>query len=247
MAGMIRVFLGYDPREALAFHVAAHSIHRHSSEPVAVAPLMLSQLGGVFRRPRDPKQSTDFSFTRFLVPHLCNFEGWAMFIDCDILVRDDIAKLWALRDDRCAVQVVQHDHQPRESVKFLGHVQTAYPRKNWSSLMLFNNAKCRSLSLDYVHQAHGLELHQFKWLERDDLIGALPSRWNYLVDHDPPTPVEAVSNLHYTLGGPWFDDYRECGYSREWWEELRSLLHPVSEGGWPRLPVPAAYTAKEAA
>ena len=211
---MIRVFIGYDPREAAAWSVLAHSIHEHASEPVCVAPLMLSQLTGIFHRERNPLQSTDFAFSRFLVPYLCGYEGWAVFTDCDMLVHDDIAKLWALRDDRYAVMCVQHQHQPREDIKFLNAVQTKYEKKNWSSVMLFNNARCRALTPDYVNTATGLELHQFKWLGDDGLIGPLPHRWNHLVGYDAPSPDTSL--VHYTLGGPYFHEFRDCEYSREW-------------------------------
>jgi hypothetical protein len=227
-ASIVRVFLGFDPKETVAFHVAAHSIHSRSSVPVSVAPLMLSQLQAVFRRPRDPKQSTDFSFTRFLVPYLCDYQGWAIFADCDILVQADIATLWALRDDRYAVQVVQHDHRPKETQKFLGQMQTAYPKKNWSSVMLFNNSKCRALTPAYVETASGLDLHQFRWLTDDSLIGALPHAWNVLIDYDPDELADRGSLLHYTSGGPWFSDYRNAGKAALWWQGLRDTLHPVA-------------------
>jgi lipopolysaccharide biosynthesis glycosyltransferase len=219
---MIRVFIGYDPREAVAFSVLAHSIYARASEPVTVAPLMLSALRGVFDRARHPLQSTDFAFTRFLVPYLSGYAGWSIFTDCDMLVLDDIASLWRLRDDRYAVMVVKHDHQPRESAKFLGQPQTQYPKKNWSSVMLFNNARCTTLSTEYVNRASGLELHQFKWLASDDLIGALPRRWNHLVGYHPPS--RDVALVHYTLGGPYFDEYRNCEYAEEWRRERDRLL-----------------------
>src|SRR3990167_3020166 len=140
---MIRIFIGYDPREAVAFNVLAHSIQSRATRPVAITPLMLSQLDGLMWRERHNLQSTDFSFSRFLVPHLCGFEGWALFMDCDMLVLDDIAQLWDLRDDRFAVQCVKHEHVPPEQKKFLGQAQTRYEKKNWSSVMLFNNPRCR--------------------------------------------------------------------------------------------------------
>src|SRR3954464_3273787 len=135
---MIRIFIGYDAREAVAFSVLAHSIHAHASEPVTIAPLMLSELHGVLTRERHALQSTDFSFSRFLVPYLSGYEGWSLFTDCDMLVRDDIAGLWRLRDERFAAHVVKHDHRPREQTKFLGERQTSYEKKNWSSVMLLN-------------------------------------------------------------------------------------------------------------
>ena len=183
---MIRVFIGYDRRAGMICDVFAHSIMRRSSKPVAITPLYIDYLSQYLKREINPLQSTEFSFSRFLTPFLCNFEGWALFFDNDMVMLDDIAKLWALRDDRYAVQVVKHTHQPREDMKFLGEVQTKYEKKNWSSVMLFNCAKCRTLTPEYVSKASGLELHQFKWLNDDDMIGALPDRWNHLVGYNPP-------------------------------------------------------------
>lgn len=220
---MINVFIGYDPREAVAFSVLAHSIHVRSSQPVSIAPLMLSQLKDIHTRERHPLQSTDFSFSRLLVPYLSGYSGWSLFMDCDMLVLDDIAKLWALRDERYATQVVKHRHVPKEDIKFLGAKQTRYEKKNWSSVILFNNAMCRALTPEYVNAATGLELHQFKWLGNDDLIGELPHRWNHLVDYDAPNPD--VSLVHYTIGGPYFEEYRDCEYAEVWREELRHMLH----------------------
>jgi hypothetical protein len=219
---MIRVFIGYDAREAAAFGVLSHSIHARSSEPVSIAPLMLSQLAGVYRRERNPLQSTDFSFSRFLTPWLCGYEGWAIFMDCDMLVLDDIAKLWRLRDERYAVQVVKHVHVPKEEVKFLGAVQTKYEKKNWSSVMLMNCAKCTALTPDYVNRATGLELHQFKWLAGDHLIGEIPHAWNHLVGYDAPS--RDASLVHYTIGGPYFEAYRDCEYAKEWFAERDAML-----------------------
>jgi lipopolysaccharide biosynthesis glycosyltransferase len=219
---MIRIFIGYDAREAVAFSVLAHSIHRRASEPVAIAPVMLEQLKGVYRRERNPLQSSDFSFSRFLTPWLCGYEGWAIFMDCDQLVLEDIARLWALRDERYAVQVVKHHHVPKEEVKFLGEKQSKYEKKNWSSVMLMNCARCRALTPEYVNTASGLELHQFKWLESDALIGEIPARWNHLVGYDAPRPDAAL--VHYTTGGPYFPEYEKCEYSREWFAERADML-----------------------
>jgi len=219
---VIRIFIGFDPREAVAFSVLAHSIHARASEPVAIAPLMLSQLEGIYRRERNPLQSSDFSFSRFLTPSLCGYEGWAIFMDCDMLVMDDIARLWALRDDRYAVQVVKHVHVPREDVKFLGEKQTKYEKKNWSSVMLMNCARCTALTPGYVNSATGLELHQFKWLQSDALIGELPHEWNHLVGYD--APASRVSLAHFTIGGPYFSEYRDCEYAREWFAERDAML-----------------------
>lgn len=219
---MIRVFIGYDPREAVAFNVLAHSIQETASVPVSIVPVRLSQLKGVFKRERHALQSTDFSFTRFLTPYLCDYEGWSIFMDCDMLFRDDIAKLWALRDDRFAVQCVKHNHVPKETVKFLNATQTKYDCKNWSSVMMFNNARCRALTPEFVNTASGLELHQFKWLDSHDEIGDLPHGWNHLVGYDEYDPN--AMNVHFTIGGPYFERYKECDYADEWFACQRSML-----------------------
>ena len=219
---MIPIYIGFDPRETVAFHVLAHSIHARASQPVAIAPLMLSQLKGVLTRERHPLQSTDFSFSRFLTPWLSGHTGWSLFMDCDMLMLADIAKLWAMRDERYAVMVVMHDHVPRETTKFLGEPQTRYEKKNWSSVMLFNNARCRVLTPEYVNTASGLELHQFKWLGDDSQIGALPGAWNHLVGYDPPRADASL--VHYTLGGPYFPQYAGCEYAEEWRRERDAML-----------------------
>jgi hypothetical protein len=143
-------------------------------------------------------------------------------MDCDMLMIGDIAGLWSMRDPRYAVQVVKHDHRPVESRKFLGAEQTAYDKKNWSSVMLFNNALCRHLTPAYVNEATGLELHQFKWLGNDALIGALPARWNHLVGYDAPSGD--VSLAHFTIGGPYFPAYTGCEYADAWHEEREAML-----------------------
>lgn len=213
---MIKVFIGYDPREAVAFNVLSHSINERASRPTSITPLNLLHMKDLMWRERHPLQSTDFSFSRFLTPHLSGFAGWSLFIDCDMLFLDDAAALWELADDRYAVQVVKHRHVPAEERKFLGQPQSRFEKKNWSSVMLFNNRRCTALTPEYVNQASGLDLHQFRWLEDESLIGDLPPRWNHLVDYDPPLPASEISNLHFTTGGPYFDAYRDCGYADLW-------------------------------
>jgi hypothetical protein len=218
----IPIFIGYDPRERAATNVLIDSLYQHSSQPLAVTPIVTQQLAGVFSRERDPKQSTAFSFTRFLVPWLMGYEGWAIFMDCDMLCRGDIAELWNERNDDHAVMCVQHEHVPGETVKFLGEVQSAYPKKNWSSLMLLNTSRCTALTPEYVNSASGLELHRFHWLAGDHEIGALSDRWNHLVDVQSPPSAAAADGgatlLHWTLGGPWFREQRTMGgpLAAEW-------------------------------
>lgn len=220
---MIRIFIGFDPRETLAYHVLAHSINARATRPVAVTPIALSHLGGLYRREPHPLQSTDFSFSRFLTPYLSGYEGWSLFMDCDMLMLDDIANLWQLREERYAVQVVKHRHVPSEKSKFLGATQTRYEKKNWSSVILFNNARCRALTPAYVNNASGLQLHQFKWLESETLIGEIPSRWNHLVGYDPYR--EDMALVHYTEGGPYFREYANCDYADHWRREMQALLY----------------------
>ncbi len=222
---MIRVFIGFDTVETVSYHVLSHSIQARCSEPVSITPLMLTQLSGLMTREHHNLQSTEFSFSRFLVPHLCDYQGWALFMDCDMLVLDDMADLWNLRDDNFAVQVVKHDHVPKETTKFLGQPQSKYEKKNWSSVMLFNNEKCKALTPDFVNTATGLELHRYQWLDGDHLIGDIPHRWNHLVGYDETVPVGEVSNLHYTIGGPYFDDYKDTDYAAEWFAEKDTMLH----------------------
>lgn len=219
-----RIFIGDDPRLRLPWHVLAHSIIARASVPVAITPVSLRALGEVYTRPRDPLQSTDFSFSRFLTPYLAGYQGWALFMDNDMLALDDIAALFALRDERYAVQVVQHAYAPKTEKKFLGHTQTAYDKKNWSSLMLMNCARCTALTPDYVNHASGLDLHRFAWLESEALIGALPPRWNFLVGEYDPVPAADISLLHFTLGGPYFADYAACDYAGLWQAERDALL-----------------------
>jgi hypothetical protein len=219
---VIRVFIGFDRRETVAFNVLAHSIQARASQTVTIAPLALWQLNGTLTRERHRLQSSDFSFSRFLTPYLSGFEGFSIFMDCDMLMQDDIARLWALRDPGFAVQVVKHDHRPRETTKFLGEPQTPYAKKNWTSVMIFNNELCRALTPDYVNQASGLELHQFKWLGDDGLIGELPRRWNHLVGYDEP--CADVSLVHYTLGGPYFPEYAGCEHAHAWLREREAML-----------------------
>jgi len=215
---MINVFIGYDNKERVAYNVLSHSIIQNSTKPVAITPIALNNLKDDFVRERNSLSSTEFSFSRFIIPHLMNYQGWALFMDCDMLMFEDIAELCRMRDDRYAVQVCKHDYTPKTDTKFLGQVQTKYPKKNWSSFMLMNCKKCNTLTPDYVNKASGLELHQFKWLESEDLIGELPLEWNWLVGEYEHK--DDVKNVHYTEGGPWFDDYKECDYSQDWFINL---------------------------
>lgn len=217
-----RIFIGFDSKEVVAYHVLAQTILERSSVPIAITPIYLSNISNIFERDRNVLQSTEFSFSRFLVPYLSGYEGWSLFMDCDMCVRADIAELFARCDDRYSVMCAQHDYTPKSDVKFLGNTQTSYPKKNWSSVMLFNNARCRRLTPEYVNTATGLELHQFKWLDGDHQIGSLPIAWNYLVgvyEHDANAKA-----VHFTDGGPYFSDYAKVDYSDEWFAARDRML-----------------------
>lgn len=224
---MIRVFIGYDPREEVAFHTLASSIMEHATRPVAICPLKRQMLNHCHSRDRGRYDSTEFAITRFLVPYLCDYQGWAIFMDCDMLVTRDIRELWECQDEAYAVMTVPHPpYAPPDEIKFLGQQQTDYPFKNWSSVMLFNNAKCRALTPEYVAKAPGLDLHQFEW---SGDIGKLPAQWNHLVGVSHADPKQHVpANIHYTSGGPWFEDYATAEFADLW---NRQLLHRVLRAG----------------
>lgn len=217
---VINISIGYDRRIPVASSTLMHSITARASKPVTFTLLNLDQLqaSGLYSREVNPLQSTEFSFSRFLAPYLCNYEGWTIFMDNDMILLDDIAKLWDLRDDKYSVMCVQHRHEPKEDAKFMGEAQTKYEKKNWSSVMLFNNAKCKALTPEFVNEASGLELHQFKWLDSDDLIGEIPQKWNYLADY---TELDEKPGLvHYTTGGPFYPGFKDTEFATEWYQEF---------------------------
>jgi hypothetical protein len=219
---MINVFIGYDSKEKIAYHVLSESILRNSTEPVKITPVFLKNVKNFFQRERNQISSTEFSFSRFIVPYLMNYEGWGLFMDCDMLMKSDIAELWKLRDPKYAVQLCKHDYIPKNKSKFLNQIQTVYEKKNWSSFMLMNSEKCKKLTPEYVNNASGLELHQFKWLENESLIGSLPLEWNWLAGEYPYK--ENVKNIHYTEGGPYFKKSSNCDYARDWFDLYKDII-----------------------
>lgn len=196
----------------MAYHVLCHSILRHSSQPVAFTPINKRNIPEFDRGMEDG--STEFSFSRFLTPWLCDFKGWGIFMDCDMLVRDDISKVFDYVDLSHDVFCVHHDYVPRTETKFLGNTQHVYPRKNWSSFMVFNNERCTALQPEIVNTASGAYLHQFKWT---NYPGLLPIEWNHLVGeyHENPN----AKAVHFTLGTPCFKGYEEQEFANEWYAE----------------------------
>ena len=178
---MINIFIGYDRNEKIAYHVLSQSILRNATRPIRITPLYQPNIKYEFSRERSKIESTEFSFSRFIVPKLMDYSGWALFMDCDMLMKADISELWALRDDRYAVQVAKHDYVPKEQTKFLGQEQTIYPRKNWYRFMVMNFIKGTTLTSDFVITSKGSQLNQFKWIDYHNLIEEIPFTGNWLV------------------------------------------------------------------
>lgn len=216
MSKTIPIYIGYDPREAIAYHVCANSIIRQSSQPVTLAPLALNTIQDYQEQHTDG--SNQFIYSRFLVPYLQEYQGWAIFMDGDMIVRDDIAKLWDLRDDTKAVMCVQHDYQTKMTTKYLGAKNENYPRKNWSSVILWNcdHPANKKITPGLVETSTGAELHRFTWLT-DSEIGQLPAEWNWLPDEFGANP--AAKLLHYTLGTPCFHEFANTPMGAEWHRE----------------------------
>jgi hypothetical protein len=219
---MIRIVAGYDEREAIGWHVFASSMLRRSSMPISITPLHLSNLAGYTEKHKDGTNA--FIYSRFLVPWLMDYSGFALFVDgADMLCRGDIAELWALRDPMKAVQVVQHRYETKSPRKYLGTEMEAdnydYPRKNWSSLMLINCAhyNWRRINPDTVRAMNGPQLHRLSFIE-DRFVGELPPQWNWLAGEYAKNATAKL--VHFTLGIPFFEHYRDCDYSDEWFDEL---------------------------
>lgn len=222
---MLKIFIGYDRVESVAYHTLCSSILLNSSGPVSFCPVYLKNLVGIFNRQRDSKQSNEFSYSRFLTPFLADFSGPALYMDCDMLITCDIYSLIDQFDwDSYAVSVVKHDYLSKVQTKYLGNVQYHYPRKNWSSFMLFNasHPANRVLTPDFVANASGQDLHRFAFLD-DGEIGSLEIEWNYLVGEYPPRE-QAPSVLHYTLGGPYFDGWENSDFADDWFSAYEQMI-----------------------
>lgn len=222
----MKVFVGYDIREDIAYQVCEYSIKKY--QPFAeVIPLKQKELreSGIYTRAIDPLSSTEFTFTRFLVPYLSDYKGWAVFIDCDFVFVDDVKNLFAKADDKYAVMVVKHDYTPKEGLKMDGCKQLPYPRKNWSSTILWNCAhpSNKQITPDIVNSQTGQYLHRFQWLD-DSEIGELAPDWNWLAGWYQEPADGTPKAIHYTEGGPWFKEYRRCPYHKVWKQNLREML-----------------------
>ena len=223
----INFFIGYDPKEDIAYRICKYSLLKRASTTVKVFSLKLDELIAkkLYTRTVDPLASTQFTYSRFLVPKLMNYTGWAVFCDCDFIFLDDVNNLIKNLDDSKAVYCVQHDYTPKEKHKMDGQKQTIYPRKNWSSFILFNcsHPSTKNLTVETVNSENGAYLHQFKWCKNEE-IGKLDERWNWLEgwtsnhNHNKPFAV------HYTRGGPWFSEWQDVEYAKEWINERDEYL-----------------------
>ena len=216
----LRVFIGFDPVETVAYHVCVQSILKHASVPVSFTPINIRTLPE-YTRKRDPKQSNEFSFTRFLTPYLAGYQGKALWMDCDMAVKCDIKELFDLLTDEYVVACVQHDYTPSTKTKFLGNVQYDYPRKNWSSLMLFNADQCRVLTPEYVSMAPASALHRLYWAKHSQIL-PLPTEYNHLVGEYTPNTEAKI--YHWTLGTPCFQGYEEQE-APKYWYDLRNEVN----------------------
>lgn len=213
MDDIINIVVGFDQREAVAYHTFTQSIIEKTSLPVSFIPLAINSLKDYKETHTD--KSNDFIYSRFLTPYLKNFSGWAIFADGDMICQTDIKELWNLKDESKAILVVKHDYKTKAKQKYLGNKNENYPRKNWSSLILWNcsHPKHRILTPEFIAKQTGKYLHRFSWLDDND-IGVLPIEWNWLA-------IEYSKNLqakliHYTLGTPCFAEYSNSDMSEVW-------------------------------
>jgi hypothetical protein len=226
MVSPLRVYIGWDKREPIAYDVAKFSLERRATIPVDVQPIKIDDLRArkLYWRDQDPLASTEFTYTRFLTPALADFRGWALFCDCDFLWLGDIAGLGEFMKVPKAVYCVQHDYTPKETTKMDGAVQTSYPRKNWSSLMLFNcdHPSVRDLTPEVVNRETGAYLHRMQWVADED-IGSLPIEWNWLEGWNEKPEKGTPKAVHFTRGGPWFENWQNVDYGDLWRAEREAL------------------------
>ena len=222
----VKIYIGFDQREAVAYHTFVQSLIENASIPLDITPLAVRNLKGYEEKHED--KSNDFVYSRFLTPFLNDFKGWAIFADGDMICQVDIKELLDLRDDSKALQVVKHDYKTKAYQKYLGNINQDYPRKNWSSVILWNCAhpKHKILTPDFIANQPGKYLHRFSWLE-DNEIGELPKEWNWLATEYPNN--EQANIIHYTLGTPCFKDYRNTEMSDIWLKKHDRLNDGMEE------------------
>jgi lipopolysaccharide biosynthesis glycosyltransferase len=222
----VKIYIGFDQRESVAYHTFVQSLIDHASIPLDITPLAVKTLKGYEERHED--KSNDFVYSRFLIPFLNDFKGWAIFVDGDMICQTDIKELLDLRDNSRALQVVKHDYKTKANQKYLGNINQDYPRKNWSSVILWNceHPKHKLLTPNFIANESGKYLHRFSWLE-DSEIGGLPKEWNWLATEYPNN--DQANIIHYTLGTPCFKDYRDTEMSDIWLKKYDRMNDGMEE------------------
>ncbi len=225
MIEKINIVVGFDQRESVTYHTFTQSIIEKASLPISFTPLAINTLKGYEEKHED--KSNDFVYSRFLTPYLNDFKGWAIFADGDMICQTDIKELWDLRDESKALLVVKHDYQTKAHQKYLGNINENYPRKNWSSVILWNCAhpKHRVLTPDFIASQTGKFLHRFSWLDHAD-IGELPPEWNWLAIEYPENKNSKL--IHYTLGTPCFKDYKNTEMADIWHEAYKRTINGIN-------------------
>lgn len=222
----IKIVVGFDQRESVAYHTFCQSIIEKASMPISFLPLAMNTFIDYNETHTD--QSNDFIYSRFLTPYLNNFEGWAIFADGDMICHTDIKELWDLRDESKALMVVKHDYQTKAHIKYLGNKNENYPRKNWSSVILWNcsHPKHKILTPEFIQIQTGKYLHRFSWLD-DDEIGDLPKEWNWLAIEYPENKDAKL--IHYTLGTPCFKEYEKTDMSDIWYRTFERVKDGIGK------------------
>jgi lipopolysaccharide biosynthesis glycosyltransferase len=223
---MLKIFVGFDGKvEPVAYHTFCQSVIEKASIPVSFTPLALNTLSDYKETHTDG--SNAFIYSRFLVPYLCGFKGMALFVDGDMICRTDIAEILWEHDQDEAVKVVKHYYQTKHPIKYLGSKNEDYPKKNWSSVMLWNCSHHlnKQLTPKFVMENKGKYLHRFEWLKHEDQVGKLDAAWNWLETEYEYNPDAKL--IHHTLGTPCFKDYQSTDYAQEWWETYQRMIYPL--------------------
>jgi len=217
----ITVVVGFDQREAIAYHSFCQSILEKSTIPVQFIPLAINSLYFYIENHNDG--SNNFIYSRFLTPYICDFKGFAVYADGDMICNADILELADLFDTSKAVQLVKHEYKTKRSIKYFGNENKNYPRKNWSSMVIFNcqHPANSVLTPQFIQEHDGAFLHRFQWLQ-DDEIGELDSTWNYLaIEYKPRKEAKLI---HYTLGTPCLEDFKNTEMSEIWWNTYGRVI-----------------------
>lgn len=220
------VFIGFDQKEAIAYHTFVQSLIDVSSVPLSITPLAENNLYGYDEKHSDG--TNKFTYSRFLVPYLMGFEGLAIYFDGDMICLDDISTLTKNIDKNFAVKVVKHNYKTKQTKKYFGQKNENYPRKNWSSVVLWNcsHPQNKILTPDFIDSKDGAFLHRFKWLD-DKQIGEIDKKWNWLaVEYEDITDPKLI---HYTLGTPCFNEYKNTSFSENWTKSFNRLKQGFDE------------------